>query len=287
MKKKSLNARVVIVGSNSFVASYFKKKAKKNKIKLLEINRKKIDLSKSESQKKLQKTIKDGDIVILFANKGPVKNVEMFSENLNICRNICMALEKKNIKQFIYLSSDAVYSDSKKKLTELSETNPENLHGIMHITREKILFKFFKKILCILRPTLIYGPKDPHNGYGPNKFIRLVSKNKNILLFGKGEEKRDHVNVKDVASIILEVIKKNYTGTFNLASGEVKSFRKIAETIVSYFNNNSLIKFKKRIGEMPHNGYRAFDTTKLKRKIPEIKLCKVLNGIKSFYRESY
>ena len=157
----------------------------------------------------------------------------------------------------------------------------------MHITREKILSKFFKKILCILRPTLIYGPKDPHNGYGPNKFIRLAGKNKNILLFGKGEERRDHINVIDVANIIFQVIKKNYTGTLNLASGEVNSFRKIAETIVGYFNNNSLVKLKKRVGEMPHKGYRAFNITKLKRKIPEINLCKVLNGIKSFYKESY
>ena len=30
--------------------------------------------------------------------------------------------------------------------------------------------------LCFLRPTLIYGSKDPHNGYGPNRFMRQAKK---------------------------------------------------------------------------------------------------------------
>ena len=27
----------------------------------------------------------------------------------------------------------------------------------------------------ILRPTLVYGANDPHNGYGPNRFRRLAA----------------------------------------------------------------------------------------------------------------
>ena len=54
----------------------------------------------------------------------------------------------------------------------------------MHLTREIILRNKFKKILCILRPTLIYGMGDSHNGYGPNRFINLAVKNKSISIFG-------------------------------------------------------------------------------------------------------
>ena len=39
--------------------------------------------------------------------------------------------------------------------------------------RENIL-KLLNIKLCIVRPTLVYGANDPHNGYGPNKFIRLA-----------------------------------------------------------------------------------------------------------------
>ena len=55
-----------------------------------------------------------------------------------------------------------------------------------------------KAPLAILRPTLIYGEKDPHNGYGPNQFRRKANKGEAITLFGEGEERRDHVAIDDV-----------------------------------------------------------------------------------------
>ena len=41
----------------------------------------------------------------------------------------------------------------------------------------------------ILRPTLVYGPGDTHNGYGPNMFLRAVNSGENIDLFGKEKSK--------------------------------------------------------------------------------------------------
>ena len=37
--------------------------------------------------------------------------------------------------------------------------------------------------MCIVRPTLVYGSNDPHDGYGPNKFIRNAQSKKYIKLF--------------------------------------------------------------------------------------------------------
>ena len=62
----------------------------------------------------------------------------------------------------------------------------------MHLLREKVLENFFVDKL-ILRPTLIYGISDPHNGYGPNKFLRQINNNENIKLFGKVNE-RSHIH---------------------------------------------------------------------------------------------
>ena len=47
----------------------------------------------------------------------------------------------------------------------------------MHLMRENML-KLLDVKLCIVRPTLIYGTNDPHNGYGPNQFIRLAQSKK-------------------------------------------------------------------------------------------------------------
>ena len=95
----------------------------------------------------------------------------------------------------------------------------------MHLTRESILRDKFEKILCILRPTLIYGIGDAHNGYGPNRFINLALKNKLISIFGNGEEKRDHIFIKDLIKIILKCVERKAIGTLNLTSGKVYSFK--------------------------------------------------------------
>src|SRR5256885_1405531 len=76
-----------------------------------------------------------------------------------------------------------------------------------------------KAPLAILRPTLLYGAEDPHNGYGPNRFRRLANAGADITLFGEGEERRDHVLIDDLAEIVLRVLKRRSTGTLNIATG--------------------------------------------------------------------
>lgn len=273
MKNLKKKKRIVILGSDSFIASYLKKVFFKNKIKFLSINRKKIDFEKDNSKKKLSKVLKKDDTCIFIAANAPVKNEKMFLSNILIAKNICSVIKDKNLNQVIYISSDAIYSDSKKKINENSLTKPENLHGLMHLTREIMLKNIIEeKKLTIIRPTLIYGDGDPHNGYGPNQFLRLAKKNRDIKLFGKGEELRDHINVEDVAFIICSTIVKKITGPINLVTGKVISFFDIAKKVIKISNSKSKIVFLKRTQPMPHNGYRAFDPAFLKKKIKNLKL---------------
>ena len=263
MKK---NNRIVILGGNSFVASNFINLLKKNKKKFLPIFKKNIDLTNTNSIKKLSRVLKKNDSLVFISAIAPVKNFKMLIQNLDMCKNVYEALKKKKINYLLYVSSDAVYSDSKKRLTEQSETKPDNLHAFMHLMRENIL-KLLNIKLCIVRPTLVYGSNDSHNGYGPNQFIRLAQSKKDISLFGKGEEKRDHIHVNDVGNAIYFLVNKKYVGTVNLVSGTVNSFFKIAQKIKDLYKIK--IKYVKRKGPMPHNGYRAFNNYLLKKILPK------------------
>ena len=262
MKK---NSRIIILGGGSFVASGFISLLKKNKIKFLSISKKKIDLTNINSIKKLSSLLKINDTLVFVSAIAPVKNFKMLIQNLAMCRNVFEVLKKKKIDYLLYVSSDAVYSDSKKPLTEKSKTEPDNLHGFMHLMRENIL-KLLNIKLCIVRPTLVYGSNDSHNGYGPNQFIRLAQFKKDISLFGKGEERRDHIHVHDVGNAIYFLVKKRYVGTVNLVTGNVYSFFRIAEKIKNLYKVK--LKYVKRNGPMPHNGYRAFNNSLLKKILP-------------------
>ena len=263
MKKK----RLIIVGSGGFISSAVEKKIKK-KMNVLSVQRKEIDLSKFSSIKKLSNKIKKNDTVFFVAAKAPCKNQKDFEYNLKIVFNFCKALSSnKNTNKIFYLSSDAVYSDTSKKITESTKTHPLNFHGLMHLSREIALKINFPKKVSVFRPTLVYGPNDPHNGYGPNKFKRKILEKKEIELFGKGEEIRDHIHIDDLANIISKLILKDFNGLINIVSGFGVSFYKIAKYAILKSKSKINIKFLKRNGPMPHNGYRVFNNKKLKKEL--------------------
>ena len=281
MKKK----RIVIIGSSGIISTNLQKRLKLHNFNFLVFGRKKIDLKRKNSHKVLEKKIKNNDIVIFISAEAPVKNMEMFFNNIEICNNFCKSLNNKVISKLIYISSDAVYSDISKKINENSKTIPNSMHGSMHLMREMILKVKFKEKLCILRPTLIYGLGDTHNGYGPNKFVNLAKKNKDIVLFGKGEERRDHIHIEDLINILFECIKRKKNGIFNIATGKVNSFHKIAKKTVSSMSSKSKILFSKRVGKMPHNGYRPFNINLLKKNFKNLRTNSIDKGIKKYLKD--
>lgn len=271
-----------MLGTSGIISENLQKKLRKHNINFIKIGKKNIDFKKKKSIKYISKKIKEKDFIIFISAEAPAKNLKMKNNNIRICMNICLALAKKNIHNLIYISSDAVYSDTKKKIKENSFTKPNSMHGKMHLQREKILKKYFNTHFCIIRPTLIYGPGDTHEGYGPNKFVNLALKKKKIFLFGNGEERRDHIYIDDLISILYKCILFNAVGIINAITGKVYSFLEIAKLTNKIIKNNNTITRLKRVGPMPHNGYRPFENSLLKKYFKEIKIKKMNEGIKSY-----
>ena len=280
-----MKKRILIIGSTGIISTNLQIKLDKENLKYSVIGRREINLKSSKSFMYLSKRVNKDDIVVFISAEAPAKNTEMFINNIKMCENVCKALKGKKINKLIYISSDAVYSDSLKRINEKSETLPNSIHGMMHLTREIILKINIKNKLCILRPTLIYGNGDTHGGYGPNKFLQLAKNNKDIILFGKGEERRDHIYIDDLINILLSSIKGNKFGVYNLASGKINSFSKIAKIVIFLSKSKSKIINTKRIGLMPHNGYRPFDISLIKKNFKNIELSSIQNGIKKYLRK--
>ena len=106
--------------------------------------------------------------------------------------------------------------------------------------------------------------------------------NDEIKIFGNGEEIRDHVYVEDIANLVKIIIQKKLLGIFNAVSGDPVTFFKLAKLIKKKLNSKSRIKKIKRKGTMPHNGYRCFDTSILKKKIKKFVPTKYKDGIANF-----
>ena len=251
--------RVVILGAGGFVGGATAERLIARGVEVIAIKRQDIDLLSGVAPRQLAAILRDTDTLLFIAAQAPVKTNAMLIDNLRMAAAVCAAISSIPVSHVIYVSSDAVYADSDKPLNETSCAQPASLHGVMHIAREAMLTEACKAPLCILRPTLIYGANDPHNGYGPNRFRRLAQRGEDLALFGAGEEQRDHVYIDDVAEIIARCVVHKSQGILNIATGTVASFLDVAKKAMVLAHNTATIKNLARSGPMPHRGYRAFD----------------------------
>ncbi len=273
-------SRVVILGAGGFVGGQAAVKLEADGVPVLRLTRGEIDLLSQGAAEKLTGLLKPEDCLVVVSASAPCKNAAMLAENMAMMSAVCSALEQTPVAHVIYISSDAVYSDSDGPLSEDSVTAPDNLHGSMQVARELMLKSGMGGTpLAILRPSLLYGLDDPHNGYGPNSFRRLAAKGEDITLFGEGEERRDHVLIDDVAEIIRLVARHRSKGALTVATGEVVSFRDMAEMVVAQFDTPVAIKGSPRKGSMPHKGYRPFDVSACREAFPEFRYTLPAEGI--------
>ncbi len=283
-KSPILPTRVVVLGSAGFLASAICCRLETCGIPVMALPRTRLDLTHPASSNYLAELLLPDDSLLFVAAKAPVKTEAMLVENLQMGATVCKALREAPVKHVLYISSDAVYADSMQPLTEKSCAQPSSLHGAMHLTREIMLANCYGGPLCILRPTLIYGENDPHNGYGPNRFCRSAASGENIVLFGNGEERRDHVWVEDVAEIALRSLQHQSAGILNVATGEVWSFREVAELVAKLAFGPIAIQGNIRVGPMPHNGFRMFDAGATYMAMPGFRYTSLLSSLPELLR---
>lgn len=271
--------RVVILGAQGFVGKATADLLKARGVATLPLGRGDCDLLAAGAADTLAGLLRPDDALLVVSAKAPCKDGAMLLDNIRMMQAVCDALARAPVAHVVYVSSDAVYKDSDKPLSEQSCAEPGSLHGVMHLAREVMLKAVVKAPLAVVRPSLLYGLADPHNGYGPNRFRRLAAKGEEIALFGEGEERRDHVLIDDVAELIFRVLAHRSAGTLNIATGEVHSFRAIAEKVVALAGSKSVVRGTPRVGAMPHNGYRPFDPAGTRAAFPDFRYTPLSEGL--------
>ena len=271
-------ARTVIIGGGGFVGGAVVARLKAKEARVLSVARSDVDLLASNAAEKLAALLQPGDAIVVAAARAPCKDMSMLIDNMLMGKAILDAFAKVELSHVINVSSDAVYPDEPVPLNETVRPSPATFHGVMHLARE-IAFSEIKAPLAILRLTLVYGAHDPHNGYGPNRFLRHASSGKDIILFGEGEERRDHVWIEDVAELVFRVLAYRSRGILNIATGSVYSFRRIAEKAIEFNRNKVSLVSQPRQSPQPHNGYRPFDTAALRSAFPDFTFTALFEGM--------
>jgi UDP-glucose 4-epimerase len=271
---------VVVLGSGGFIGGAIVRELSARGASVIGLGRQLLDLLAADAASQLVSLLRPQDALVMVSAKAPCKTSAMMLENIRMMASTCEALAKEPVAHAVYISSDAVYADSVLPLTEASPAAPTTLHGAMHLAREQMLLASTGAIpVAILRPTLVYGSSDPHNGYGPNRFRRQANRGEAIVLFGEGEERRDHVDVDDVAEIVRLVLYHRSAGVLNIATGSAVTFRALADKAVALSAHKVEIRSSPRSGPMPHNGYRPFDPAATLKAFPSFHYTTVDEGL--------
>lgn len=206
-------------------------------------------LDHSEIEKNKQKLNKIDTLVHLTSIVETSKNVnkaeDIIKLNVFSAINIINALPK--LKHIVFASSMMVYGKPQKSpINELHPTNPINLYGVSKLLTEDAIriygLNHPSLKASILRLTSIYGPGN-YSGNSSKRaipnFINLAKQNKNPIIFGSVNEKRDYLFIDDAVDAIIKTIENPFDGNINIGSEKSVTIKKLAELICCLCNSKA------------------------------------------------
>lgn len=152
-------------------------------------------------------------------------------EKVNVTQSIDLAKKAKadGVKQFIFMSTIAVYGLETGVVSENTICNPQTEYAKTKFTAEQGLQMLadenFKVV--ILRVPLIYGK----NGVGNVKKLRYLVKKYPILPFANTNNKRSMIDIVNLCNTMNEIIKNEKFGMFILSNNEVISTTDLVKLI--------------------------------------------------------
>ena len=168
------------------------------------------------------------------------------------------SLDKKNLKQFVFISSSAVYDIENFSIpyseeTPLGENKYWTSYGTNKIEAEKFLkekFQNTKASLIILRPPYVYG----ENNYAQREsfIFEHICNDKPIIIPGNGNTYLQFIYTTDLANIILNIINTNLDGisTFNVGNKKPVTIKEWIECCANVVSKNA------KIIEYDYNNYQ-------------------------------
>ena len=276
--------RVVMLGARGFIGRALMPRLNEHKIPVLALSSDTLDLTAPEAEDRLAGLFKADDVILMLSAITPDKGRDAIAlmKNLVMAKAVCGAISKVPIAHVVYVSSDAVYPFDRALVNEESPAAPIDLYGSMHRIREIMFEGATKAPVAVVRPTLIYGPGDTHNSYGPNRFRRQFAKDGKVTLGGNGEETRDHIFVGDIADLVIRILRHRSAGRLNLATGQSISFLDLAKLVAARAGKPIEIVPTSRTGGIT---YRAFDVTACRKAFPEFVFTPLEKGLSEAQRD--
>jgi len=151
---------------------------------------------------------------------------------------------EKNINNFIFYSTVAVYGSVSEPSTEETLPSPINPYGASKLAGEKLLIKWVQenqaRKLLIMRPTVVYGPRNLANMYS---LIKQIDKGLNFSI-GSGKNIKSIAYVENLVNATIYLNEKLASGyeIYNYSDEPQLPSENIQNTISKRLGKNKGIK---------------------------------------------
>jgi nucleoside-diphosphate-sugar epimerase len=273
--------RVVVLGASGFIGSHLVEHLAEAGASVVAVSSSKVDLAHPSAVEALHAVVAEDDAVVFASciTRERGEDAAIFMRNLAMAEHVGAFLERGRCAHVVYLGSDSVYAESAGPIREDSPCDPAGLYGLAHLVRERLLRHAAERAdvpLLVLRLCAVYGVGDTHNSYGPNRFLRTAAGAREIVLFGEGEEHRDHLYVDDVCRLVAVALARRTTGLVNVATGVARSFAEVAQMVRRVAGRPVEVRSAARQVAVTH---RRFDVAALQTAFPEVWLTPLDKGL--------
>ena len=295
--------KILVTGGTGLVGTYLKKILPDATY----VSSKDYNLLDKKEVQRMFTDIKPRKIIHLAARVGGVHHniqepVKYFEENLLMNTFVLQESFLNKVESFLGMLSSCIYPNDVKNYP-IKEENL--LQGAPH--QDLFSYSYAKRCLAIqidaynkkyntkynyLIPCNLYGEYDkfdPIEGHFVGALIEKIinakkSRSKSIEIFGDGTPYRQFMHARDLAQIIKMTILKNIFLSFNVATEENYTIKKIVEIALEACNIQNLnIYFDK---SKPNGQLRKdIDITNLKKLFPNFTPINLIDGIKEIYNK--
>tara|TARA_B100001769_G_scaffold190913_1_gene151710 strand:- start:1229 stop:2203 length:975 start_codon:yes stop_codon:yes gene_type:complete len=200
------------------------------------------DLSDEDSLNDLA----DIDIVYHMGARAGVRQsfndpLSYIKDNTIATTNVANFCKNNNISKMILASTSSIYGNSgeKEMVEDIDEKiNPPSIYASTKLSGETLartILSSQNTNLIITRFFTVYGP------YGrPDmsilRFIHWIMENKEVKIFGDGEQRRSFTYIDDVVDLLLKVQDCDSNETFNVGNNKTSSLNEVVK-IIEHFSN--------------------------------------------------
>jgi UDP-glucose 4-epimerase len=257
-----------VTGAAGFIASHLCRRLLKEGFKVVGIDSFTDFYPKRIKEKNIKPLRKDENFEFIT---GDLNDLDLATQKLlEVAKNL-------NLKKFIYASSSSVYGNCPDlPMSETSPLHPFSPYGVTKLAAENLCLLYCKNYgvpSISLRFFTVYGPgQRPDMSF--HKFFKAMTKDKQIPVYGDGNQTRDFTYIDDVIDANFASLKKGKVGEiYNIGGGTRKKLKDIFPLLENICQKQvRLVRKEKQKGDVSHTFANIEKARKDLNYSPQIKL---------------